>query len=111
MTKREEVAQALAAWDGHEFSKLPNGELKWLRTPGHNPARTIDISVPCKERYLDQAQVAIEAIRKPSQDMVDAAYAIGHGMITDQEIEAIWGVMTDTVLLSKDAAVNKTLEN
>ena len=76
----ERVARALAIADGMHPEAVSNGE----------------DAVPVWTLYVDDARAAIEAMREPTDVMVDAGYAV----TVDDETE-VWQAMIDAALSQK----------
>lgn len=58
MTKLEQVAESQAKFDGRSLAGMPKGE---------------------RGRYIERARLAIEAMREPTEEMIDAGDDIVSG--------------------------------
>ena len=52
--------------------------------------------------YLDEARAAIEAMREPTEEMIEAgAHENGHQVLRSDLVDQVWVDMIDAALLSK----------
>jgi hypothetical protein len=75
-TMRERIARGQAEFDGRGWLNMPRGE---------------------RDRYLDRADAAIEAMREPTEAMVNAGYDVGYSP-DPLPCDAVWKAMIDAAI-------------
>jgi hypothetical protein len=91
----ERVARALAKRHGDNWDDLPNNKGHWIRERGQFNGRFRDVNERFRCDYLDEAQAAIEAMREPTQEMIDACDI---NIPTEGTITGIWDDMISAAL-------------
>lgn len=93
----ERVARAIAKRHGDEFDAIAEDKPDWTANRGNFGGRFRDVNEPYKSDYLDMAEAAIEAMREPTEAMIDEA----DGRYRDDDRDALvseWQIMIAAAL-------------
>lgn len=84
MTKLEEMAEALFLYDRDKVR--PYDILGYAKIMyGDPPCGWDDLAEPAKEPFRDQVRAAVEAMRQPTKEMIEAGWATA--VFYDQDID------------------------
>src|SRR6478752_7026210 len=75
MGKVEEVARAIAKRNGDEYDNIPLDKADWKSANGMFGGIFRDLNQPTQVDYDEMAPAAIEAMRVPTEAMIDAGTA------------------------------------
>lgn len=90
----ERVARALAERHGDNWDDIPDHKGHWVKERGYFGGRFRDVNERFRCDYLDEAEAAIEAIREPTDAMLNAAmWQKGQQPYAD-----VWRAMIDAAL-------------
>jgi hypothetical protein len=96
----ERVARAIANGLGDEFDNAFNGKSDWIYARGEKGGRFRDCNEPTQDDYLGAARAAIEAMREPTDEMIEAG--LKHQVHTVENSRAStfvrWSWMVDAAL-------------
>lgn len=70
----EKVARAIAVRNGDDYDKIPKHKSDWTSNGGMFGGRFRDVNEPYQTDYDDMAEAALEAMRKPTQDIRHAVW-------------------------------------
>jgi len=96
----ERVARAIATELGANLDTAFADKTEWTNMRGTDAAgRWRDINEPFKSDYLAAARAAIQAMREPSDGMVEAGWrAKEYGMTLEESVAATWPAMITAAL-------------
>lgn len=91
----EQVARAIAMAHGDKWDDVPDDKANWVENRGQFGGRFRDVNENFKDCYRDEARAAIEAMREPTEAMIDACDI---NIPTTGMITGVWAAMIDEAL-------------
>lgn len=95
MVKR--VARVIAKENGDDYDSIPASKSDWTRNGGMFGGRFRDVNEPYQTDYDDMARAAIEAMREPTNAMVDRVED-AYGGLSTLTVQYVWSAMIDAAL-------------
>ncbi|MEQ9634588.1 MAG: hypothetical protein RLW68_00740 [Devosia marina] len=68
----EKIARAIAGRNGDDYDKIPKHKSDWTANGGMFGGRFRDVNEPYQTDYDEMARAALEAMREPTLDMIEA---------------------------------------